>query len=109
MAIFMVPSTLCTWKPSADRRPSYNADDVLRHGPHRLRVLQEHVTSLAALQLDVALQTVHRRVHATPRLLQVSEEDDHEAAVVEDVSDPAGSHGTGADVFAHERRTGPCE
>ena len=25
MAIFTVPSTLSTWKPSADRRLSYNA------------------------------------------------------------------------------------
>ena len=35
-----------------------------------------------------------------PRLHQVSEED---------VPDPAGSHGTGADVFAHEPRTGRRE
>ena len=53
----------------------------------------------------VALQTVHRRVRATSRLHQVSEDDVGEAAVVEDVPDPAGSHGTGADVFAHEPRT----
>ena len=48
------------------RRDVGTADDVLRHGQHRLRVLQEHVTSLAALQLDVSLQTVHLHVHATP-------------------------------------------
>ena len=45
----------------------------------------EHVTWPAALQLDVALQTVHRHVHANLRLHQVSEEDV-----------PAGSHGTRA-------------
>ena len=67
------------------------------------------MTSLAAWQLDVTLQTVHRHVHATPRLHQVSEEDVGEAAVVEVVPDPAGSHGTGADVFAHEPRTGRRE
>ena len=110
----MVPSTLSKWKPSADRRPSCSADSNaetsgLRHGPHRLRVLSELVTWLAALQSDVALQTVHRHVHATLRLLQVSEEDVGEATVVEDVPDPAGSHGTGTDVFAHEPRTGRRE
>ena len=61
------------------------------------------------MQLDVALQTVHHHVHATTRLHQVSEEDVGEAAVVEDVPDPAGSHSTGADVFAHEPRTGRRE
>ena len=39
----------------------------------------------------------------TPRLHQLSDKDVGEAAVVEDVSDPAGSHGTVADVFAHDR------
>ena len=48
-------------------------------------------------------------MHALSRLHQVSEEDVGEAAVVEDVPDPAGSHGTGADVFAHEPRTGRRE
>ena len=62
-----------------------------------------------SLAVGVALQTVHRRVHATPRLHQVSEKDFGEAAVVEDVPDPAGSHGTGADVFAHEPWTGRRE
>ena len=90
--------------------PDFNAETSgLRHGPHRLRVLSELVTLLAALQLDVALHTVHRHVHATLRLLQVSEEDVGEATVVEDVPDPAGSHGTGTDVFAHEPRTGRRE
>ena len=39
----------------------------------------------------------------------MSEEDVGEAAVAEDVPDQAGSHGTGADVFAHEPRTGRRE
>ena len=53
MAIFMVPSTLSTWKPCADRRLSYNADfhatadDVLRHGPHRLHGACDQAGSLA--------------------------------------------------------------
>ena len=46
---------------------------LLLHGPHRLRVLREQVTRLAALQLDVELQTVHRHVHATSRQLQVAD------------------------------------
>ena len=40
---------------------------------------------LAALQLNVALQTVHRHVHATLRLKEVPEEDASEATVVADV------------------------
>ena len=40
-----------------------------------------------------------------PRLHQMSEEEVGETAVVEDDPDPVGSHGTGADVFAHEPRT----
>ena len=80
------------------RRDVGTADDVLCHRPHRLRVLWEHMT-LAALQLDVALQTVHRHVHATCRLHEVSEEDVGEATVVEDVPDPTNSHGTGVHVF----------
>ena len=108
-AIFMVPSNAQHAKAVRRRKdvvqcglPRRNvgtADGVLRHGPHRLRVLREHVAQPAAF----ALQTVHRHVHATSR--QVSEKNVCEAAVVEDVPDPAGSHGVRADVFAHEPRT----
>ena len=63
MAIFMVPSMLGRRLP---RRDVGTADDVLCHWPHRVRVLWEHVTQLAALRLDVVLQTVRRHVHATP-------------------------------------------
>ena len=44
-----------------------------------------------------------------PRLHQLSEEDVGDAAVVEDVPDPAGRHGTGADVFPDEPWTGRRE
>ena len=60
-------------------------------------------TQPAALPLDVALTTHPTVVCERPSVLhQVSEEDVDEAAVAEDVPDPAGCHGTGADVFARQ-------
>ena len=99
-------------QPTESRRtmrtstPKHRDCDVLHHGPHHLRVLREHVAQMAALHLQIALQTVHRHVHATPRLHQVSEEDVCVAAVVPNL---AGSRGARADVFAHEPRTGRRE
>ena len=71
MATFMVPSVLSTRKPPTILRPSYKADshartfgttgEVLRHN-----VFELHVPLRAPVQLDVALQTVHRHVHAPP-------------------------------------------
>ena len=68
MAIFIVMATLGTWKPSAHRRLSYNADFHAETSGLRTMssakghiVFGEHVTKLAVLQSHVALQTVHRQ------------------------------------------------
>ena len=71
-AIFMVPSTLCTWKPSADRRPSYTADfHAETSGLRTMSAARGHIAPGAcdlAGSLAVGCRTAngHRHVHATP-------------------------------------------
>ena len=97
MAIFTVPSALSKWKPSADRRLSYSADF---HGETSgLRTTSATGTSSSGApgacdpgSLAFACRTANDSSSCAcdlPCLHQVSEEDVGEAAVVEDVPDPA--------------------